>query len=151
MIVFEQNGQITPEGQKVIDYIESFRETLNNPAQFNKLSGMVQYYLVNVREGVLTPAQYLRDYPSSANAVLDLVKADEEKAAMAEAVEETSDKVGELTEALDTLKQELAQALARIQELEKPAAPAKKSKKVVKESDPGEEPEEPEAEPVEEE
>lgn len=142
MIVFVQNGKITHEGQQVIEYIESFRDALKNPAEFNRLSGMVQYYLINVREGVLTPAQYLTDYPSSASAVYALVQDREAKIAEAQKVEETGDKVSALTESLEALKQELAQATARIAELEG-KKPGRKTKAVkedeeVKPADPEE-------------
>lgn len=144
-VTFEQNGAITPEGQRVIEYIERHRPALSNPAEFNKLSGMIQYYLVNVREGVLTPAQFLRDYPSSANAVLSLAKDEEEKARIAEEAQETKGKVGEVLEQLTALQTELAQARERIAMLEEAAKP--KPKRATKKADPVEPEEEtPEAE-----
>lgn len=143
MSEFSQFGKLTPKGEQIISYMEAQKDALSDPARFAQLSGMVKHYLINVTSmGVIRPAQWLEDYPSSAAAVWTLVEANEQRVAEAQKVEETGDKVRALTESLETLKQELAQATARIAELEgkKPGRKAKavKEEEEAKTADPEE-------------
>lgn len=143
MSEYSQFGKLTPKGEQIISYMEAQKDALSDPARFAQLSGMVKHYLINVTSmGVIRPAQWLEDYPSSAAAVWTLVEANEQRVAEAQKVEETGDKVSALTESLEALKQELAQATARIAELEgkKPGRKAKavKEDEEVKPADPEE-------------
>lgn len=124
---FVSLNEATAAGKAVIAYIEAQRT--DDVAAFNALPGHVKHYLVNVAEsGILTPEQWLRDYPYAAGVIFSQLEAEQKAAEQAEKVEATSGKAEQLAESLEELKTQLAAALSRIDELESAKAPAKAKK-----------------------
>lgn len=120
-------NEATAAGKLVIEHIEA--QAVKDPAKFNTLAGYVKHYLVNVKEaGLLTPEQWLRDYPNSAEAAYSIIEAEQRRAETEQTATEANDKANALTESLEALRGELAAALERIAELEAAKAPAKSKK-----------------------
>lgn len=121
-------NEATAAGKAVIEHIEA--QAVKEPAKFNALPGYVKHYLVNVKEaGLLTPEQWLRDYHNSAEIAFAQVEAERKAAEVEQNATEANEKANALTESLEALRGELADALARIAELEAAKAPVKRGKK----------------------
>jgi len=119
-----QNGQLTPEGEKTRDFIESLFEAAdksNNLSVLNSLGGYASHYYVNAYKGGgkgfgITPEQWFEDfqYTGAASAWHDMRRFEqqaEEAQQVAEAVDEVGNIAAELKklqEALEEQKRQLA-------------------------------------------
>ena len=131
---FVNLNEATAAGKAVIEHIEA--QAVKDPAKFNQLPGYVKHYLVNVTEAkLLTPEQWLRDYSNSAEIAYAAIEAERKAAETEQAATEANEKANALTESLEELRGELADALARIAELEGAQKPTKRGKKAEPEAE----------------
>lgn len=131
MVQFVIDGNITPEGQKAIDYLEGLvNSSLDDLAKLNNMPGYAQHYHINVMATkLLTPAEWLESYRAAgAKAAYDYAVSLEEASKKDAERDDTSNKV---VEALAELKLVVEAQAAEIKAL-KEAKPAKKAAKVEK-------------------
>lgn len=136
---FVKNGALTPDGQKVVDYLnEAIKPALEdpNPNVFNSLSGAVKHFGVNVVLGqLMTSAQWLEDYNYSANVLLDNIAAAEAQQQVNQQATETAAAVKSISEQFDEMKKLLAEQAVELAAL-KEAKPEPKGKKAKPASEP---------------
>jgi hypothetical protein len=138
----QRNGELTPEGARVIAWIEAQfveADATNDVGRLNGLSGYLSYYYVNVHKlHALTPAQWLGEHLHSGAAAAyrdmqyfeEVAREKAEQQAVVEAAKEVTEGVAGQ---LDALRHALDEALGRIATLEaEKAAKVGKGKKAVK-------------------
>ncbi len=138
---FTADGDISPDGQKVVDYLETQAvEASVDVAALNELPGYVKHYHLNVmrfHEGTggsmgMAPAEWLKAFENSGamNAwrALREVEAQQEQS---EQVQETAEQTNVLAEQLEALRAEMDTLREELQEAreEKVAEPAKPKRK----------------------
>lgn len=115
---FSQYGNVTPEGQRVIQYMEAAAQVAEGQdiEALNALSGPVKHYYVNVTKlHLMTPARWLEDYTNAAQAIMrNLTEAETAQAAADADKQERA----ALAESLEEVKAALALAMAKIAQLE---------------------------------
>lgn len=140
-----RNGELTPDGQRLIAWIEAqFKDAdkNNDLSRLNGLSGYLAYYYVNVHKlRAITPAQWLEEHRHSGAAAAwrDMLYFEEvarKEAEQQAAVVETRTELSGLAEQLEALRQELAEARQRITELEQQPRGRRGKRAEVTESEP---------------
>lgn len=136
---FLKDGKLTEDGAKVVAYLnEAVKPALDdrNPNVFNSLAGMVKDYGMNVSiAGFASAESWIAGHPNSAEAVMELVLAKEQQAAVTEAANKGADGVNKLTEQLTALETKLNEALQKIDALEAAKVVVEPSKKADKKAD----------------
>ena len=122
--VFVDNGAITPDGKRLVEFVvaqfeEADRE--NNVAALNNLSGPIAEYYVNVHKlGSLTPEKWLKDMSHSARNAYDIMQYVEAQAlkesAAAQATADTANAVSGLEAELTKLKESIAEQVAKLEQ-----------------------------------
>lgn len=137
----QRNGELTPEGARVVAWIEAqFKEAdaTNDTGRLNSMSGYLSYYYVNVHKlHALTPAQWLGEHLHSGAAAAyrdmlyfeEVARKDAEQQAVVEAAREVTEGIAGQ---IDALRHALDEALAEIAALKADKAPKGKGKKAVK-------------------
>lgn len=109
----------TDEGARVIQWVKELlaeAEKDKVPDKINALPGMVKHFYINVvKLKALTEAQWLRDYPNSATAALELLteaesaknEAEAEAQARNERDQKIDDQLKKLTEELDKANKQI--------------------------------------------
>ena len=133
------NGGITPDGQRVIDYIEALMTEANDePARINALPKFYQQYYIAKRIGAHNPASWLRTYPAENNLILERL---EQQDTVVQEAAQKADVTNALMEQLAALKGQLESFRSELTTLKE----AKKSKPGKSKAAPDPDPE-PEAE-----
>lgn len=130
------NGALTPDGKKLIAYIEAqIAPALadKNPAVFNTMSGALKFYAVNVALAkTLTPEGFVESYPNSAASLFELVEALAQKETV-EQVQTTTEQVAaevkSMSEQFAELQQQFAEQKAKLEAQEAELKSLREAKK----------------------
>lgn len=130
------NGAMTPDGQRVIDYIERLMTEANDePARINALPRFYQQYYIGKKTGAHTPASWLRTYPNENTLILEQLEKDDAAVQEANAQAETTNALVEQLAALKAELDSMRGELAAIKEGSKPKT-GKASKKAAPDPEP---------------
>jgi hypothetical protein len=141
--VFVQNGELTPDGVKLLNWLEAQVSGETNADKLNAMSGFVKEYFAITRAKSLTPQGWLETFRSSAENAFDTMsfiegKAQEEAdrdAKLAENTEATSKIEAQLRQLKEDMQAELDALKAENVALKAKLEPGEPKKKAAKKTE----------------
>ena len=138
----DSNGALNADGRKLHAFIEAQFAQLDRSdkatmvRQLNNMAGTFQWYFANVVQlESVTPEQFMADFSHSyARSAWQIMEAVEEQDAKTRAVEEAGQQQNVVAQELESVKGQLAEALAAIKTLQeaRPEAKPEPAKKPAK-------------------